>query len=63
MDVLYINKSIIIDKCILQAVLVEIDIEMTPRSGFDPVTHTYSRVVVIPVGNVPSIQTREESGS
>ena len=42
---------------------VEIDIEMTPRPGFDPVTHTYSRVVVIPVGNVPSIQTREESGS
>ena len=46
-----------------RAVRVEIDIEMTPRPGFDPVTHTYSRVVVIPVGNVPSIQTREESGS
>lgn len=45
-----------------RAVRVEIDIEMPPRPGFDPVMRTYSRVVVIPVGNVPSIQTRVEAG-
>jgi len=46
-----------------RAVRVEVDIEMAPRPGQEPVTKTYSRVVVIPVGNVPSIQTRVEGGS
>ena len=46
-----------------RAVRVEVDIEMPPRPGAEPVTKTYSRIVVIPVGNVPSIQTRVEGGS
>lgn len=46
-----------------RAVRVEVDIEMPARPGEEPVSRTYSRVVVIPVGNVPSIQTRAEGGS
>lgn len=44
-----------------RAVRVEVDIEMPARAGFEPVSRTYSRVVVIPGGNVPSIQTRAEA--
>lgn len=46
-----------------RAVRVEVDIEMPALPGRDPVSRTYSRVVVIPTGNVPSIQTRPEGGT